>query len=395
MEKFLLIINAGSSSIKFSIYKFTKDSGLSQDLHGEIDSINDAPNFIVKGASGEILVDTTLNGNEIFDHKRCLTIIYAWLRNYSGHQDSLVAVGHRVVHGGINYTAPVLVDDGVIADLEWLIPLAPLHQPHNLLAIRAFKDINPHVPQIACFDTAFHATQPQFAQQFALPRRFFDQGVRRYGFHGISYEYITSILPTLDTNLPQARVIVAHLGNGASLCAINKAMSVATTMGFSPLDGLVMGSRCGQLDPGVILHLLNHCHMDAEAIELLLYHESGLLGVSGISSDMRKLVNSRQPFAQEAVTLFVYRIVREIGSLTAALGGLDALIFTGGIGEHSPVIRSAVASQLGWLGFELDNLANQNSASLIATAHSKISAWVVKTDENLMIARCCRQLLNL
>jgi acetate kinase len=395
MEKFLLIINAGSSSIKFSIYKFTKDSGLSQDLHGEIDSINDAPNFIVKGASGEILVDTTLNGNEIFDHKRCLTIIYAWLRDYSGHQDSLVAVGHRVVHGGINYTAPVLVDDGVIADLEGLIPLAPLHQPHNLLAIRAFKDINPHVPQIACFDTAFHASQSQFAQQFALPRRFFDQGVRRYGFHGISYEYITSILPTLDTNLPQARVIVAHLGNGASLCAINKAMSVATTMGFSPLDGLVMGSRCGQLDPGVILHLLNHCHMDAEAIEHLLYHESGLLGVSGISSDMRKLVNSRQPFAQEAVTLFVYRIVREIGSLTAALGGLDALIFTGGIGEHSSVIRSAVASQLGWLGLELDNVANQNSASLITTAHSKISVWVVKTDENLMIARHCRQLLNL
>ena len=268
-------------------------------------------------------------------------------------------MGHRVVHGGQHYSAPVLIDATVLAELETLVPLAPLHQPHNLATIRVLLETMPSLPQVACFDTAFHRTQPDVAQRFAIPRRFADEGVRHYGFHGLSYEYIASVLPTLEPALADARIIVAHLGSGASLCALHKGRSIATTMGFSPLDGLVMGTRCGNIDPGVLLYLMDRHNMDARALEQLLYHQSGLLGVSGISNDMRTLLASDDPHAQEAIELFVYRVGREIGSLAAALGGLDALVFTGGIGEHSAVIRAKVCHQAAWLGLELDDSANE------------------------------------
>jgi acetate kinase len=385
MNKFLVVINAGSSSIKFAIYRLDSSSQLIVDTNGQIDGIGNQPNFTVTNQQGVVLVDRKLSTIEAADHKATISVIYAWLLEYIA-EGELLAVGHRVVHGGQHYAEPVLIDTKVLSDLEKLIPLAPLHQPHNLAAIRAFQEIMPTLPQVACFDTAFHCTQPEMTKRFALPRHFFDEGIRRYGFHGLSYEYITSVLPTLDPALERARVIVAHLGNGASLCAIHKGRSVATTMGFSPLDGLVMGTRCGTVDPAVLLYLMDHYGMDARDLEHLLYYKSGLLGVSGLSNDMRSLVASDDPYAKEAIELFVYRIGREIGSLVAALGGLDALIFTGGIGEHSPEIRRQICYQAQWLGLELDESANQISAGKISTPTSKISTWAVKTDENLMIA---------
>jgi acetate kinase len=386
MNKFLVVINAGSSSIKFAIYRLDSSSQLIADANGQIDGIGNQPNFTVTNQQGALLVDNMLPNNEAAEHKATISIIYTWLLKYIT-EGELLAVGHRVVHGGQHYAEPVLIDTKVLSDLESLIPLAPLHQPHNLAAIRAFQEIMPTLPQVACFDTAFHCTQSEVTIRFALPRHFFEEGIRRYGFHGLSYEYITSVLPTLDPALERARIIVAHLGNGASLCAIHKGRSIATTMGFSPLDGLIMGTRCGTIDPAVLLYLMDHYGMDARALEQLLYYESGLLGVSGISNDMRTLVASDDPYAKEAIELFVYRIGREIGSLVAALGGLEGLIFTGGIGEHSPEIRRQICYQAQWLGLELDESANQTSAGKISTPTSKISTWAVETDENLMIAQ--------
>jgi acetate kinase len=385
MNKFLVVINAGSSSIKFAIYRLDSSSQLIIDANGQIDGIGNQPNFTVTNQQGVVLVDSIPPNNEAADHKATISIIYAWLLDYIA-EGELLAVGHRVVHGGQHYAEPVMIDTKVLSDLEKLIPLAPLHQPHNLAAIRAFQEIMPTIPQVACFDTAFHRTQPDVAQRFALPRRYFDEGVRHYGFHGLSYEYIASILPTLDPSLASARIIVAHMGNGASLCAMYNGHSIATTMGFTPLDGLVMGTRCGSIDPGVLLYLMNQHNMDAQALEQLLYHQSGLLGVSGISYDMRTLLASDDPNAQEAIELFVYRIGREIGSLVAALGGLDALVFTGGIGEHSAVIRAKVCDQAAWLGLEFDESANETDVRRISMLNSKVSAWAVATDENLMIA---------
>jgi acetate kinase len=310
-------------------------------------------------------------------------------------EGTLLAAGHRVVHGGPHYAAPVVINTKVLTDLENLVPLAPLHQPHNLVTIRTLMETVPTLPQVACFDTAFHRTQPEVVQRLAIPRRFADKGVRRYGFHGLSYEYIASVLPSLHPTLSDARVIVAHLGSGASLCALQKERSIATTMGFSPLDGLVMGTRCGTIDPGVLLYMMDHHHMDARALETLLYHQSGLLGISGISSDMRTLLASKEAHAHEAIELFVYRIGREIGSLAAALGGLDALVFTGGIGEHSAVIRAKVCQHAAWLGLEIDLLDNESGATRISTVASKISAWIVPTDENMMIARHTQQLIGI
>ena len=387
MKNYLLVINAGSSSIKFAIYRKNAPSNhLIADTTGQIEGIGNQPNFTVKDPHGAVLAERKLSVDEAHDHADAITIIRAWLQDYLA-DGTLLAVGHRVVHGGQHYSAPVLIDAKVLNDLDNLIPLAPLHQPHNLTAIRAFQEIRPALPQVACFDTAFHRTQPAVAQRFALPRRFFDEGVRHYGFHGLSYEYIVSMLPTLDPALAKARIIAAHLGNGASLCAIHNGHSIATTMGFTPLDGLVMGTRCGSLDPGVLLYLMNQHNMDAQALKQLLYHESGLLGVSGISSDMRTLLASDDPYAKEAIELFVYRVGREIGSLAAALGGLDALVFTGGIGEHSTVIRAKVCQKTAWLGLELDKSANETGSSRISTISSKVPAWVVATNENLMIAQ--------
>jgi len=393
MNKFLIVINAGSSSIKFAVYQLDFSLQLNIDANGQIEGIGNQPNFTVNSYLGEAIVDCPLSVTEVSNHMAAINIIYAWLLKYMA-DGTLLAVGHRVVHGGQNYLAPVLVNTAVLKDLETLIPLAPLHQPHNLAAIQAFHEFIPLLPQVACFDTAFHCTQPDVAQRFALPRHFFDEGIRRYGFHGLSYEYVTTMLPTLDPKLENARIIIAHLGNGASLCATHEGRSVATTMGFSPLDGLVMGTRCGNLDPAVLLYLMEHHNMDERALEHLLYYGSGLLGVSGISNDMRILIASDDPNAKQAIELFVYRIGREIGSLAAALGGLDALIFTGGIGEHSSVIRAKICQQVAWLGLDVDLSANETAATCLSTPQSKISAWVVATDENLMIARHTLNFLN-
>ena len=387
MNKYLVVINAGSSSIKFAVYQI---DGLSEELvadaSGQIEGIGSQPGFTVKSSESLVLLERKLTFNEAHDHMGAITLIRSWLREYLAN-GTLLAVGHRVVHGGQHYSAPVLIDASVLAELETLVPLAPLHQPQNLLTIRALLETMPELPQVACFDTAFHRTQPDVAQCFAIPRHFADEGIRHYGFHGLSYEYIASVLPKLEPALADARIIVAHLGSGASLCALDKRRSIATTMGFSPLDGLVMGTRCGNIDPGVLLYLMDSHNMDARALEQLLYFESGLLGVSGIDSDMRTLLASDDPRAQEAIDLFVYRVGREIGSLAATLGGLDALVFTGGIGEHSAEIREKVCHQAAWLGLELDDSANVATAKRISMADSRLSAWIVPTDENLMLAR--------
>ena len=299
-----------------------------------------------------------------------------------------------MVHGGIEFSAPVRVNAAVLDALARLVPLAPLHQPHNLAAIRAVAARAPELPQVACFDTAFHTGQPPLAQAFALPRRLTEAGLRRYGFHGLSYEYIAHLLPSVDVRAASGRTVVAHLGNGASMCALAAGRSAASTMGFTALDGLPMGTRCGAIDPGVLLYLLEHEGMDARALEKLLYHESGLLGVSGVSSDMRALLASDDAHAREAVDLFVYRIVRELGSLAAALGGLDALVFTAGIGENAPSIRSRVCRAAAWLGIELDENANARGGPRISSAGSRTSAWVLPTYEELMIALHTRAALG-
>ena len=387
MNKYLLVINAGSSSIKFTVYQKDVSTGqLVTDAAGQIDGIGSQPGFTVRSAEGVLLIERMLSDDETHNHTEAINIILSWLWEYFGN-GTLLAVGHRVVHGGQTYSAPVLIDATVLAKLETLIPLAPLHQPHNLATIRVLLESMPSLPQVACFDTAFHRTQPDVAQRFAIPRRFTHEGIRHYGFHGLSYEYIASILPTLEPTLADARIIIAHLGSGASLCALHKGRSIATTMGFSPLDGLVMGTRCGNIDPGVLIYLMDCHNMDARALEQLLYHQSGLLGVSGISNDMRTLLASDDPHAQEAIDLFVYRAGREIGSLAAALGGLDALVFTGGIGEHSAEIRAKICHQAAWLGLKLDDSANEATATCVSTQNSKLSVWIVPTDENLMIAR--------
>jgi acetate kinase len=300
---------------------------------------------------------------------------------------TVIAIGHRVVHGGTRFSAPVLVDSAVLSQLEQLAPLAPLHQPHNLAAIRIVAKIRPEVPQVACFDTAFHRTQPRVAQTFALPYAMTEQGIKRYGFHGLSYEYIASVLPDVVGPQADGRVVVAHLGSGASLCAMQGRQSQATTTGFTALDGVPMGTRCGTIDPGVILYLLSKQGMDVASVTEVFYHRSGLLGVSGLSSDMRELLASDSPRAAQAIDLFVYRIGRELGSLVAALGGLDVLVFTGGIGEHAAPIRARVCQDAQWLGVRLDAEANRRGGPRISTDDSAVSVWAIPTDEDLMIAR--------
>jgi acetate kinase len=298
------------------------------------------------------------------------------------------------VHGGLKYSQPALVNSELLGDLEALVPLAPLHEPHQIAAIRAVSAAAPKVRQVACFDTAFHHGQPSLAQDFALPRELTAKGIRRYGFHGLSYEYIVSVLPQVAPNCAHGKLVVAHLGNGASMCAIDQGRSISSTMGMTPVDGLPMGTRTGALDPGVLLYLMQHERMGAPAIEQLIYERSGLLGVSGLSSDMRTLLASDLPAAKQAIDLFVYRIGRELGSLVAALRGLDALVFTGGIGEHAWQIRSRVCQDARWIGATLDEPANVNGGPLISRAGSAPSVWVIPTDENLMVARHTRRLLD-
>jgi acetate kinase len=327
-------------------------------------------------------------------HNGAVAHIGDWLQATYAAQYQLAAVGHRVVHGGVDYAAPVRIDRDVVAQLEQLIPLAPLHQPHNLTPIRILMERTPPLLQVACFDTAFHRSNPPLAQMFALPSELTESGVRRYGFHGISYEYIASVLSQFDERAARGKTVVLHLGNGSSMCALQAGTSIASTMGFTALDGLPMGTRCGTLDPGVLLYLMDERRMDARAIEKLLYHQSGLLGVSGISSDMRTLLASNEPRARLAIDLYCYRIRRELGSLAAALGGLDALVFTGGIGENAVAIRDRVCHDAAWLGVELDPAANAAGGPRISTPGARASAWTIPTNEELMIARHTRRLLS-
>jgi acetate kinase len=381
----ILVLNAGSSSLKFSLF-LQQANALTLLYGGQLEGLYTAPHFKAKDASGAVMAEKYWEQGEALGHDGAIAYLTTFLREHSGGQP-LFAVGHRVVHGGSEYAAPVKLTNAIAAELEKLCPLAPLHQPHNLKPIRLLLESNPALPQVACFDTAFHHTQPDVARAFALPESITGKGVRRYGFHGLSYEYIASVLPEVAPAIAQKRVAVLHLGNGASLCGIHNGKSVATTMGFTALDGLVMGSRCGNLDPGVMLYLMDELKMDARAIEKLLYQQSGLLGVSGISSDMRELMESTDPKAAFAVELFVYRIVRELGSLAAAMGGIDALVFTAGIGENAAAIRERVCNSVAWLGLTLDTVANQTRKVCISTADSRVSVWVIPTNEEWMIAR--------
>ena len=387
----IVTINCGSSSIKFTL--FPTDSELRANTilcRGQIDGLGDEPRFIAFDAAGNQFANEQLEAG--ISHEDALEFLRRSLERRFGDR-RLVAAGHRVVHGGTKYNVPVIVDERVIADLEELVPLAPLHEPHNVAAIKAIAKLEPTLPQVACFDTAFHCTQPPVATTFAIPRQLTEAGIRRYGFHGLSYEYIASVLPDYVGPSAEGKVVVAHLGQGASMCAMDGRRSVATTMGFTAVDGLPMGRRCGALDPGVVLHLISQKRMNVAAVTDLLYNHSGLLGVSGISGDMRKLQASKDPHAAEAIELFVYRVTRELGSLLAALNGLDVLVFTAGIGEHSAVVREGVCKAASWLGIKLDSSANAAGGPRITTADSRVSAWVIPTDEDLMIAQHAVRLL--
>lgn len=393
MARALVVLNAGSSSIKFSVFLDT-EYGLKQFLHGQVEGIYTEPRFVARDASGKIIREEGWLVGTKLGHEGAIGYLFDWGSSGVLGEHRIVAAGHRVVHGGLEFTKPVLVDATVIAKLEELVPLAPLHQPHNLAAIRAISNRTPEFTQVACFDTSFHYEQPEIARLFAIPRQYTEEGVKRYGFHGLSYEYIASVLPKYDKKLASGRTVVAHLGNGASLCAILNGRSVATTMGFTAVEGLPMGTRCGAIDPGALIYLMDRYGMDARAIENLIYKASGLLGVSGVSSDMRILLECQDPHAKEAVDLFIYRISREIGSLVAALGGLDGIVFTGGIGENSDVIRARVCRDAAWLGLELDEAVNRTHGPEISKRYSLISAWVIPTNEELMIAMHTKQLLN-
>jgi acetate kinase len=387
MAESVLTINAGSSSLKFSAYRIGDDDRPILSAKGQVDGIGTSPRLVAEDAEGQALVDRHWPDDLGLGHADFFRVIGSWLREHFGGRASLLGVGHRVVHGGIEFTAPVRVSPTVIAKLETLCPLAPLHQPHNLAGIGAVAAVQPDLPQVACFDTAFHRGHPELADWFALPRRFYDDGIRRYGFHGLSYEYIAGVLPEVAPEIANGRVVVAHLGSGASMCAIKAGRSTDSTMGFTALDGLPMGTRCGALDPGVVLHLNRAYGMDADAIEHMLYHECGLKGVSGISNDMRALLASDDPRAAQAIDLFVWRIGRELGALAAVLGGLDGLVFTAGIGERSPEIRERVCANAAWLGIELDHAANRAGGPRISTARSRVAVYAIPTDEELMIAR--------
>ncbi|SDW46095.1 acetate/propionate family kinase [Nitrosomonas communis] len=389
----ILVVNAGSSSLKFSVFRMNGAGNLQLVVRGQMDGIGTRPCLKAKDGTGTLLVESDLTTSEAATVGDAITLVGAWLRERLQHE-SLFAVGHRVVHGGTQFSHPVLVDREVLMALEQLIPLAPLHQPHNLAAIRAIGERQPQIPQVACFDTAFHRTHPQIADLYALPWEYYESGVRRYGFHGLSYEYIALILPEIAPKLSDRRVIVAHLGSGASLCALQAGKSIDSSMGFSPLDGVPMGTRPGALDPGVLLHLVNQCGLSGVELEKLLYKESGLLGLSGISNDMRILLESHELRAQLAVEYFVHYTAKQIGALAAVLGGVDGIVFTAGIGEHSPVIRARILQACAWLGVSLDTVANERGGPYISSTGSKVSAWVIPTNEELMIARHTLALIN-
>jgi len=393
MDAFALVLNAGSSSLKFCVYRSPEPKTWRLEARGQIDGIGTSPRFTAKNEAGERTADQTLDPS-VRDGGAALDVLAAWLKErYGGAK--VVGVGHRVVHGGARYTGPTRVTPDVLKDLRDLIPLAPLHQPYNIGAIEATGERLPAVPQVACFDTSFHRTQPEVAQLVPLPRDIRAGGVQRYGFHGLSYEYIASVLPDAAPEIADGRVIVAHLGSGASMCALHHRRSVDSTLGFTALDGLCMGTRPGALDPGVVLHLVQTLGLSPKDVETMLYKKSGLLGISGISNDMRDLLASGAPEAKLAVDYFVYRAGKEIGALAAALGGVDGLVFTAGIGENAPEIRRRICEAAAWLGVEIDADANARRETRISTPGSRVSAWVIPTNEELMIARHTAVVLGL
>ncbi|HRC72644.1 MAG TPA: acetate/propionate family kinase [Candidatus Competibacter sp.] len=419
MSKGLLVINAGSSSIKFSVFALTAaGSDLAPVCRGVLESIGEeSPRFKVSDHAGTVLAEvrpappsgqyrkagadyrrratdapSASSDGEVYDHEMALRDLLDWL-DKKPELPEIVAAGHRVVHGGKEFSDPQRLTPEIMARLETFIPLAPLHQPHNLAGIRALTAVRPDLPQVACFDTAFHFGQPELARVFALPKIYRQEGVQRYGFHGLSYEYIAGALAEEMETSATGRVVVAHLGNGASMCAMQDGNSMASTMGFTAVEGLPMGTRSGSLDPGVLLYLLERHGMGVRDLNNLLYKQSGLLGLSGISNDMRELLASSDPNAKLAVDYFTYRIARELGSLAAALGGLDALVFTGGIGENATAVREQVCARSGWLGIELDEVANAGRRSRISAPASRVAVWVLPTNEELVIARHTRQLV--
>ena len=382
-----LVLNAGSSSLKFALFRLAGGKKLVQ---GQVEGIGVHPHFVAFDA-GHAKIDEWQHAGAAESHEALLEQLLTWVDAHLAAA-RLVCVGHRVVHGGAEFSAPVRITTEILAKLETLIPLAPLHEPHNLAPIRAITAIRPELPQIACFDTGFHATLPHLATQFALPREITAQGVRRYGFHGLSFDHIAHLLQTTEPTLFASRVIVAHLGNGASLCAMQGGRSVDVTTGFSALDGLMMGTRCGSIDPGVLLYLMQHCGMNAAAIEDLLYKHSGLLGVSGLSFDLRELHGT--PAGEAAIDLFVYRAAREAAALIGSLGGLDALIFTAGIGEHDAVVRAAICARLAWIGVQIDAEANAAQARDITAQGSRLRVLVIPADEEAAILRHMREVLS-
>lgn len=392
MTDAILVLNAGSSSIKFSVFE-ARDGKLEPGVRGQAEGLYTKPRFVAKSAAGAVLAEKSWEEGTALGHVGGVEHIGGWIREQLA-SSRLVGVGHRVVHGGLDYTQPVRLNAAVVNSLEKYIALAPLHQPHNLKPIELLLQRQPDLPQVACFDTSFHRSNPEIAQRFALPAELHDAGVRRYGFHGLSYEYIASALPKVDARAASGRTVVLHLGNGSSMCALAGGKSVASTMGFTAVEGLMMGTRCGAIDPGVILYLMDQRGMDTRAVEKLIYNQSGLLGVSGISSDMRVLLGHEDPRAALAVDLFLYRIRRELGSLVAALGGIDALVFTAGIGENSAVVRERVIADAAWLGVSIDAAANAAGGPCISAADSEVSAWTLPTNEELMIATHTWRLLH-
>ncbi len=389
----ILVVNAGSSSVKFQIFALVNGGVPKRLVKGQMDGIGTRPRLRAESSDGSSLVDKLYRPDEIPDVPAAIGATADWLRETQRFR--LLAVGHRVVHGGPSYDRPVVVDQKALKRLEQYNSLAPLHQPNNLAPIRSLMTRRPELIQVACFDTAFHRTHPAVADRYAIPERFYQEGVRRYGFHGLSYEYVASRLREVAPEIAEKRVIVAHLGSGASMCALSGGKSIESTMGFTALDGLPMGTRPGQIDPGVLLYLLTEKGMAPEDLEELLYRESGLKGLSGISNDMRELEASDSPAARLAIDYFVYRIGLNTGMLAAALGGLDGFVFTAGIGENSATIRARVVEKLAWLGISLDSTANKAGKGRISQAQSKVPLLVVPTDEELMIARHTVSLLSL
>jgi acetate kinase len=390
---YVLVLNAGSSSLKFCVYRRPDDTDWEVAARGQIEGIGTAPRLSAKDAQGEVLVKETLSA-AVSDGNAAIEALASWLRSkWSGAR--VLGVGHRVVHGGVRFSQPIVLTRQILADLSELIPLAPLHQPYNIAAIEAVFNRLPDVPQVACFDTGFHSHHSEVANLVPLPRGARNSGLQRYGFHGLSYEYIASVLPEVAPEIAKGRVIVAHLGSGASLCALKDGKSIDSSFGFTALDGLCMGTRPGALDSGVVLYLFQNLGLSVKEVESMLYKQSGLLGISGISNDMRDLLSRSEPEARLAVDYFVYRAAKEIGALTAVLGGIDGLVFTAGIGENSPEIRQRICHASRWLSLDLDEHANAVAGPRISTPQSKISAWVVPTNEELMIARHTWSLLGL